>query len=1011
MKRRSASSMGATKTEGKKTPPAKMLCWFGLVCVVMAAPVSVTGSDSRTIRVTVPASSPLSLPIPPGGATALKPAAPSVKKDDDVGDAVLGSSRFQFRLSGAPGQRYSIEASPNLVNWTSVSTNQVSTAGFSDFTDTAPGEFPQRFYRTRPLAGGPIVLAGSNYRSDRILVKPLAGAELSVLHAVLGTRVLQTFSAIGNLQIIQVPSGTTVDAILPLFQQSGLVQYAERDYQVQALAVPNDFRYNDGSLWGLHNTGLYGGTPGADIHAQDGWDIQNTADNIIVAVIDTGVRYTHEDLADNMWVNPDEIPGNGIDDDGDGYVDDVHGINIVNNTGDPNDDHGHGTHVSGTVGGVGNNSVGVVGVAWKVQIMACKFLDASGSGFISDAVKCIDYARSKGAKVINASWGSTSFTSQALHDAIDNLRQAGIIFVAAAGNSAQDNGVNPIYPASYDLDNIISVAATTRNDDLAVFSNYGATTVDLGAPGDPIFSCWNGSDSDYRYFQGTSMAAPHVTGTCALLMAHYPNDNYQQIINRILSNVDPLPSLEGKCVSGGRLNLQKALSGNSPPPQMASVSVVATDADASEQGPDPGEFTFTRTGDTSFALTVNYTLGGTAQNGTDYQQPGTSVTIPAGAASATVTVTPIDDAEAEGDETVVLTLTADAAYDVGSPNSATITIHDNDQPSSERPTVVVAASDASASEQGPDPGEFTFTRTGDTSFALTVNYTLGGTAQNGTDYQPLGTSVTIPAGSGSATLAVMPIDDTEAEGDETVVLTLTADAAYDVGSPNSAAITIADNDQPSSQLPTVSVVATDADASEQGPDPGKFTFTRTGDTSSAVTVNYTLSGTATKWDDYRRPEGDMPESVTIPAGATSTTLTIVPFDDDQVEGDETVVLTISPDVAYNVGSPDSAAVTIHDNDSPPPPALTADFTANPTSGSVPLSVQFTDKSTGAITAWDWTFGDGLLHSSARNPGHIYLLPGDYTVTLKVTGSGGATSRKSLTIHATLPLPLPLSPGH
>src|SRR5437762_8198167 len=486
MKRRGASSMRATRIAGKKSRPTKTLCCFGLVCVVMTAPLCVTdsngatGSDSRTIRVTVPASSPLPLPIP-AGTTAPKPAAPSIKKDDDAGGLALGASRFQFRVSGAPGQRYSIEASPNLVNWTSVSTNQVSTFGFYDFTDPQAGEFPQRFYRTRPLAGGPIVLAGANYRNDRILVKPLAGAQLSVLHALLGTRVLHTFSAIGNLQIIQVPSGTTVDAVLPLFQQSGLVQYAERDYQVQALAVPNDFRYNDGSLWGLHNTGLYGGTPGADIHAQDGWDIQNTADNIIVAVIDTGVRYTHEDLADNMWVNPDEIPGNGIDDDGDGYVDDVHGINVVANTGDPMDDHGHGTHVSGTVGGVGNNSVGVVGVAWKVQIMACKFLDASGSGFISDAVKCIDYARSKGAKVINASWGSTSFTSQALHDAIDNLRQAGIIFVAAAGNSAEDNGVDPIYPASYDLDNIISVAATTRNDDLAVSSNYGASTVDLGA--------------------------------------------------------------------------------------------------------------------------------------------------------------------------------------------------------------------------------------------------------------------------------------------------------------------------------------------------------------------------------------------------------------------------------------------------------------------------------------------------------------------------------------------------
>src|SRR5213082_1247742 len=595
-----------------------------------------------------------------------------------------------------------------------------------------------------------------------------------------------------------------------------------------------------------------------------------------------------------MWVNSGEIPGNGVDDDGDGYVDDVHGINTIANSGDPMDDHGHGTHVSGTIGALGNNSVGVVGVAWKVQIMACKFLDASGNGFISDAIKCIDYARSKGAKVVNASWGSTSFTSQALHDAIDNLRRAGIIFVAAAGNSSQDNGVDPIYPASYDLDNIISVAATTRNDDLAVFSNYGASTVDLGAPGSPIFSCWNGSDSDYQYLDGTSMAAPHVTGSCALLMAHFPNDNYQQIINRILSNVDPLPSLEGKCVSGGRLNLQKALSGNGPPPPMPSVSVVATDADASEQGRDPGEFTFTRTGDASLDLTVNYTLGGTAQNGTDYQQPGTSVTIPAGATSATVTVTPIDDAEAEGDETVVLTLTADAAYDVGSPNSATITIHDNDQPS---------------------------------------------------------------------------------------------------------------------EKPTVTVVATDAIATEGDSDPATFTFTRSGNTDSDLTVNYDLNGTATKWDDYRRAEGDMPTSITIPAGSASARLTIYAVDDVEVEGDETVVLTLSSDAAYDVGSPNSATVTIHDNDQPPPPpALTADFTANPTSGSVPLTVQFTDRSIGAIMAWDWNFGDGLFHSSARNPSHIYLLPGDYRVTLTVTGSGGATSRKSLTIHATLPLPLPISPG-
>src|SRR5205823_6244273 len=204
---------------------------------------------------------------------------------------------------------------------------------------------------------------------------------------------------------------------------------------------------------------------------------------------------------------------------------------------------------------------------------------------------------------------------------------------------------------------------------------------------------------------------------------------------RILSNVDPLPSLEGKCVSGGRLNLQKALSGNGPPPPMPSVSVVATDADASEQGRDPGEFTFTRTGDTSLDLTVNYTLGGTAQNGTDYQPSGTSVTIPAGAASATLAVMPIDDTEAESDETVVLTLTADAAYDVGPTNSATVTIHDNDQRPPTYPTVTVVATDAIATEGDSDPATFTFTRSGNTDSELTVNYDLSGTAAKWDDYR------------------------------------------------------------------------------------------------------------------------------------------------------------------------------------------------------------------------------------------------------------------------------------
>src|SRR6266545_4647100 len=991
----------------------------------------------------------------------------------------VSSTQFQVRFSGAPGARHVVEGSGDLKEWIPVSTNTVSSAGYLDFVDVQVGEFPHRFYRTAPLSGR-VSLQGllESFRQDRILVKPKPGILLSDLEALatlLGAQILQSYPEIGDLEVLHVPSTSSVTDLSAIYQASGLVEYAEPDFQVSALAVPNDFRYNDGSLWGLHNTGQFGGLPGADIHAQDGWDVQNSAANIIVAVIDTGVRSTHEDLANNMWNNPGEIAGNGLDDDGDGYVDDVHGINAITNSGDPNDDHGHGTHVSGTVGAMGNNSVGVVGVAWRVQIMACKFLDSSGNGFISDAIKSMDYARSKGAKVVNASWGSTSFTSSALHDAIDSLRQAGIIFAAAAGNSAANNDVTPLYPASYELDNIISVAATTRTDDLAFFSDYGPTTVDLGAPGAAIYSCWNGSDNDYRYNDGTSMAAPHVAGTCALMMAHYPNDNYQQIISRILSNVDPLPALAGKCVSGGRLNLQRALSGGAPPPVVTAdftasptsgnvpltvqftdqstgtitardwnfgdgsahsstqnpshtytnagnytvtltvsgsggatssksqtitataptqptVSVVATDAGASEQGPDTGTFTINRTGSTASALTVNYSLGGTAQNGTDYQPLGTSVTFAAGASSTTVMVTPIDDSQVEGDETVALTLSPNAAYTVGSPNNATITIADNDG-TPPGTVITLSAIDPDASEIGPDNGVIRFHRTGDTSQAIQVNWTFSGTAVNGVDYMELPTTSTFPAGLTDADLPIRPIDDSEVEGDETVIVTLTPGTGYSIGSPSSATVTIHDNDSTPPPKPTVTVVATDADASEQGTATGTFTISRAGDTSASLTVNYTLGGTAQNGADYQQ----LGTSVTVPAGASSTTVTVRPIDDTQVEGDETVVLSVAADAAYTVGSPGNATVIIHDNDSPPPP--TADFTANPTSGNAPLTVQFTDRSTGTVTAWDWNFGDGSPHSSAQNPSHTFFNATDFTATLTVSG-GGASSSKSVTIHVT-----------
>jgi subtilisin family serine protease len=424
----------------------------------------------------------------------------------------------------------------------------------------------------------------AGFRDDRILVKPIAGVDLAPLHALLGTQVLRAYPNIGGLQVLELPLGAAVDGAIAVYRQSGLVQYAERDLVVQAFASPNDAYFADGSLWGLNNIGQLGGKPDGDIDAPEAWDITHDASGIVVAVIDTGVRATHEDLAANMWVNPGETGTdflgrdkrfNGMDDDGDGYIDDVNGINAMFDVGWQIDDHGHGTHVAGTIGAIGNNSVGVVGVAWRVQIMACKFLNAVGDGSISDAVECMNYARSKGAKVVNASWGWYGENSASLRDAINSLRSAGIIFVAATGNDGSNNDTRPLYPASFDLDNIVAVAATTRFDEKADWSNYGATTVDLGAPAQDILSCWNTTDSTYHYLSGTSQCVPHVVGACALLGARNPSATYRQVIDRLLSSTDPLPSLSGKCVSGGRLNLQTALAtpiATTPPPTTSSSS-------------------------------------------------------------------------------------------------------------------------------------------------------------------------------------------------------------------------------------------------------------------------------------------------------------------------------------------------------------------------------------------------------------------------------------------------------
>ncbi|MBN1435955.1 MAG: S8 family serine peptidase [Sedimentisphaerales bacterium] len=348
------------------------------------------------------------------------------------------------------------------------------------------------------------------------------------------------------------------------------VLYVEPNYRAQAFATePNDVQFSN--LWGLHNIGQtvngITGTEDCDIDAPEAWDIITDACDIVVAVIDSGVDYNHPDLVANMWINEAEYYGDpNVDDDNNTYVDDIYGYDFCNDDVDPMDDNGHGTHCAGTIGAVGDNALGITGVCWQVQIMPIKFLNARGGGSYADAVAAIEYATYMEVDIMSNSWGGTG-DAQSVKDAIEAANQAGIIFVAAAGNEGWNNDNTPIYPATYDCDNIISVMATDQNDERAGFSCYGQTSVDLGAPGVNILSTVLNNSYDYK--DGTSMAAPHVAGACALAWAAHPDWSADYLKSAVLGSVD-IPSTALNCVSGGRLNLATLV--NYKPP-LISLSV------------------------------------------------------------------------------------------------------------------------------------------------------------------------------------------------------------------------------------------------------------------------------------------------------------------------------------------------------------------------------------------------------------------------------------------------------
>jgi len=439
--------------------------------------------------------------------------------------------------------------------------------------------------QVEPHAGPEIEAADAE--DAEVIVRFRAGIstdEIERLTARLNDRLEDRFEFINNEAVIADEDDLSAEAVAAEYSALPEVLYAEPNYEINLSPVedeefleaeggddgdeddppvikkgrrPNDQMFAE--QWSLTNEGQRGGKAQADISAALAWEKTTGSEKIVVAVLDTGVDYTHRDLFNNIWTRPNGMAP--YTDEHLGSVDDRHGYDAADNDGDPMDDNGHGTHCAGIIGAEGDNSEGIAGVNWKVEIMPLKFLSRGGSGTTKDAIEAINYAMDRkkagvNIRIISASWGSTA-RSRALGDAIKRASEEGILFIAAAGNSRTNNDRIPHFPSSYDLPNVVAVAALNRRDELASFSNYGLKSVHIGAPGAEILSTWPGDH--YEEHSGTSMATPVVSGVAALVLSANPKMSMAELRAHLLDSVDPLPALKGKVSTGGRINAARAV--------------------------------------------------------------------------------------------------------------------------------------------------------------------------------------------------------------------------------------------------------------------------------------------------------------------------------------------------------------------------------------------------------------------------------------------------------------------